>query len=1128
MVADICHAAEAHIYSVPHKSKHVDSPNSTESGWLQDEATTADTPQPSSTQSSGQISASTTSLSSLASFDSSSLGSKAAPRKPPRKYHYTDVRQMNGPVASTSSASSTLLRQPIRVAQPPPPTTQPKSEYAVFNRQPHQKPPSMAAGPSSSSMTTTFPANEGSSTAFPHYGSVPVLHQNPPRSMHYAATLGPSCASSSAMLMPGQQQRRRESIDVISATGTWNSQQSYNSILEAAVMQQRQIEANVCELEERRRLISTALGPPSPSKTDRNQQVGEQISALQSRIALDEREMSKLSAVQREARQLAHHNQMQRQELAALENTYAQDDNQLRKAVDKVDVLRKQLDLLYQRRASAASAAIAQQRKINGNLSNFGGTGSTSHVAGNVGARGNQSLSKSLPQQNQVRPQASIVPFQFHNVPMDAAFRDDDVKKAAPPSYDQVDSSYSVGRAHIAPHQHKKTVRAPPPPPFTNTSGYELSTFGKDPKRNASMHVQPSSTILEEQRLALGKMDQLSLRSDSVTAVKRRSWAQTDPSTPETENIWRYLVEEQKKGRTHISFADIIAAKKPSNSGASASATIRSGNHSTDKLRYRQSATATASVVLPSSQSAHQKPRPKPIIEGSSENYIENSTSPYADTSISRATTVASSNVLSHQNDSSKISDYQAASIQTQSEDSNKRRPKHMHNDDSSDPVEKNQSDQDEIVIQRKHPELVENEPTNDQCSTEQKLAPKATLDDLEDDDDLETLKEDNPADRKLSEISKTDIGEIERKGEASSPEEGESLPEPDEQLLDDMMIMEADEEIDMEEPAQFMMVGDGRAQNEEASSTTTDEASTISGDEPTFDEVSLKSPMGVKSILKMPGNKKHNRKVVFDQTFLFLDVAYEGDYDMLVQLASQIPNISMASSEGITALHNAICSGSHDIVRFLIDNHADVNALDSDGWSPLHCAASCNNLVMLKMLVENGACVYATTLSKSDTASSLFDESHEYEASMQYMELVERCMGVVNDAKVYAAYSYEAENDDELSFEEGDELRVLRRNDLEDEDNVEDAHWWLCEHTSTEDKQGLVPRNYLGLYPIWKHRQRHNFQDFDLPQPVMAASNGGAEGESQWITRNGAGSFEMTQTNSNNSSMARELSTYA
>lgn len=55
----------------------------------------------------------------------------------------------------------------------------------------------------------------------------------------------------------------------------------------------------------------------------------------------------------------------------------------------------------------------------------------------------------------------------------------------------------------------------------------------------------------------------------------------------------------------------------------------------------------------------------------------------------------------------------------------------------------------------------------------------------------------------------------------------------------------------------------------------------------------------------------------------------------------------------------------------------------------------------MLKMLVENGACVYATTLSKSDTASSLFDESHEYEASMQYMELVERCMGVVNDAKV-------------------------------------------------------------------------------------------------------------------------------
>ena len=43
--------------------------------------------------------------------------------------------------------------------------------------------------------------------------------------------------------------------------------------------------------------------------------------------------------------------------------------------------------------------------------------------------------------------------------------------------------------------------------------------------------------------------------------------------------------------------------------------------------------------------------------------------------------------------------------------------------------------------------------------------------------------------------------------------------------------------------------------------------------------------------------------------------------------------NPSEANDEGITALHNAICAGHSDIVKFLVEFGCDVNAADTDGW---------------------------------------------------------------------------------------------------------------------------------------------------------------------------------------------------
>lgn len=49
--------------------------------------------------------------------------------------------------------------------------------------------------------------------------------------------------------------------------------------------------------------------------------------------------------------------------------------------------------------------------------------------------------------------------------------------------------------------------------------------------------------------------------------------------------------------------------------------------------------------------------------------------------------------------------------------------------------------------------------------------------------------------------------------------------------------------------------------------------------------------------------------------------------------LAAQVADPSCPNDEGITALHNAICAGHYEIVKFLVEYGCDVNAPDSDGW---------------------------------------------------------------------------------------------------------------------------------------------------------------------------------------------------
>lgn len=228
-----------------------------------------------------------------------------------------------------------------------------------------------------------------------------------------------------------------------------------------------------------------------------------------------------------------------------------------------------------------------------------------------------------------------------------------------------------------------------------------------------------------------------------------------------------------------------------------------------------------------------------------------------------------------------------------------------------------------------------------------------------------------------------------------------------------------------------------------------------------------IASIQNLKSLLKTPVTPKNlTRRVTFDPLALLLDAAVVGELDLVVKAAKQVENPSQPNDEGLTALHNAVCASNFDCVKFLVEFGCDINYADNDGWTPLHCAASCNNTPMVQFLVEHGACIYATTTRDNETAAEKCEEEEEnYTACSQYLLFIQNDLGVVNNGLVYALYDYEPDRsgeetlNNELTFKDGDQLRILRRGDENENE------WWWARHETTQ-QEGYVPRNYFGLYP--------------------------------------------------------------
>ncbi|XP_033618153.1 apoptosis-stimulating of p53 protein 2 [Fukomys damarensis] len=225
--------------------------------------------------------------------------------------------------------------------------------------------------------------------------------------------------------------------------------------------------------------------------------------------------------------------------------------------------------------------------------------------------------------------------------------------------------------------------------------------------------------------------------------------------------------------------------------------------------------------------------------------------------------------------------------------------------------------------------------------------------------------------------------------------------------------------------------------------------------------------PPGKRTNLRKTGSERiaHGMRVKFNPLALLLDSSLEGEFDLVQRIIYEVEDPSLPNDEGITALHNAVCAGHTEIVKFLVQFGVNVNAADSDGWTPLHCAASCNNVQVCKFLVESGAAVFAMTYSDMQTAADKCEEMEEgYTQCSQFLYGVQEKMGIMNKGVIYALWDYEPQNADELPMKEGDCMTIVRR---EDDDEIE---WWWAR---LSDQEGYVPRNLLGLYPRIKPRQR-------------------------------------------------------
>ncbi|WP_342257708.1 ankyrin repeat domain-containing protein [Spiroplasma endosymbiont of Nomada ruficornis] len=81
---------------------------------------------------------------------------------------------------------------------------------------------------------------------------------------------------------------------------------------------------------------------------------------------------------------------------------------------------------------------------------------------------------------------------------------------------------------------------------------------------------------------------------------------------------------------------------------------------------------------------------------------------------------------------------------------------------------------------------------------------------------------------------------------------------------------------------------------------------------------------------------------------------------EMVKLLLENHADIDAQDVDGCTPLHLVVECNNIEMVKLLLENHADVNLKDINGCTPLHWAVECNNIEIVKLFIENGADINA------------------------------------------------------------------------------------------------------------------------------------------------------------------------